>query len=400
MRKYLPAILALFCLFFSEIAGAVEDKVQDIVLGMSTALSGPAEQLGVQMQAGVLAAINEVNNGGGIHGRQIRLITLDDGYEPTRTSQNVSKLIKEYDIVCMIGNVGTPTAVAALPIIRKHKVPFYGAFSGSDILRKAPIDRYVINFRASYAQETAEMVEHLIKDLGLKPEEIGFLSQRDAYGTAICHSALEQMKKYDPDIEGKISVGHYNRNTLAVEKALAGIILHEPTPKAIIMASAYAPSAEFIRLAHENGYDPLFLNVSFVGSDSLCKSLGSVQSDVIITQVVPSYEQTDLPIVKEYIQAIKKRNTEASFVSLEGYISARILFKAMRQIDGDVNRDNIVESLEQLGYFDMGLNHMLQLSPTHHQACDQIWPTMIINDKVTPFDWHDLKEILRHNNDQ
>ena len=166
----------------------------------------------------------------------------------------------------MIGNVGTPPAIAAVPIVNRSHVPFYGAFTGAGILRRIPTDRYVINYRASYAEETAAMVQALLTYGQLKPEEIAFFTQRDAYGDSGFVGGIAALKKNGLKNEAQITHARYERNSLAVENGLADILLAKPEPKAVIIVGTYAPAAKFIRLARSYGLHSLFLNVSFVGA--------------------------------------------------------------------------------------------------------------------------------------
>jgi len=367
-----------------------------IVLGTSTALTGPTNQLGQNMKLGLEAAFSEVNNKGGIRGRQLKLIALDDGYEPNRTSPNMRKLTAMNNLVAVIGNVGTPTAVAALPIAIETKTPFIGAFTGAGILRKSPPDRYVVNYRASYAEETHAMVSALIQHGGLKPQEIGFFTQRDAYGDSGYVGAAQALKEAGLVNEHLIVHGRYERNTLAVENGLADILQANSRPKALIMVGAYAPIAEFIRLARDYGFRGLFLNVSFVGATSLSSTLGKRGEGVIITQVVPHYD-ANLPLTQSYRRALAAYDETAqpSFTSIEGYITASIFIKAMENYAGEINREGVIEALDTLGNFEIGMNAGLNLGVESHQASHRIWPTVMKNGKIVPFDWKNLPELMR-----
>ncbi len=130
-------------------------EAASLKFGMSTALTGPAADLGRNMKAGVDLAFAEANAAGGLQGRRLELVALDDGYEPSRTAPNMRQLIEGENVLAVIGNVGTPTAVVAVPIAIESKTPFYGAYTGAGVLRRQPPNRYVINYRASYAEETA-----------------------------------------------------------------------------------------------------------------------------------------------------------------------------------------------------------------------------------------------------
>jgi len=364
------------------------------VLGMSTVLSGPVANLGINMRNGVLAALKEINVQGGIQGKSLCLIVLDDGYEPERTVPNMHRLIAQENVLAVIGNVGTPTAIAAVPIANRNHVPFFGAFTGAGILRRIPPDHYVVNYRASYAEETAAMVQALITYGNLKPNEIAFFTQRDAYGDSGFVGGLAALKKNGLQDETQITHGRYERNSLAVENSLADILLADPEPKAVIMVGTYAPSAKFIRLARNYDLKSLFLNVSFVGADALAQALGDEEDGVIVTQVVPHLDSS-LPIVQDFHKALHRFNPAIAptFGALEGYISTRIFLQALKTVSGEITRESIIDALENLGQFELGFSAPLKLSKNEHQASHQIWPTIIRMGEVHPFNWKQLKNL-------
>lgn len=388
-RLWMPLLLLGCCLPVTTHAAV--DSSETIRLGMATALSGPAADLGLNMRAGVQAALDEINRAGGIRGRKLELIALDDGYEPTRTAPQMRRLIDEHRVVAVVGNVGTPTAVAAIPIANETKTPFFGAFTGAGVLRRTPPDRYVINFRASYAEETAAMVNALLGPCALKPEEIAFFTQRDAYGDAGYTGGISALKKHGLKDENAVAHVRYERNTLAVEKALADLLALPTPPKAVIMVGAYAPCAEFIRQAREYELNAIFLNVSFVGPTSLAKALGTAGEGVIVTQVVPHFD-SELPAVREYRAALRAFEPSAalSFGSLEGYLATRLLCRSMEHISGRPDRESIIEALEGMGMFDLGLGEPLKLGKDDHQASRRVWPTILRQGKFTELKWEEL----------
>lgn len=369
------------------------ESTAEIPLGMSTALTGPAAKLGLNMRDGVAAAIAEANRDGGIQGKTLRLIALDDGYEPSRTAPNMQSLIDEHRVLAVVGNVGTPTAVASVPIAVRKKTLLFGAYTGAGVLRRTPPDRYVINYRASYAEETAAMVDGLITEGGFDVTEIAFFTQRDAYGDAGYSGGLEALKRHGLANDLAIAHGRYERNTDAVENGLADILGAPKSPRAIIMVGAYTPCAAFIKLAREIGLDAIFVNVSFVGSAPLAEALGDQGDGVIVTQVVP-HLNSDLPIVTAYTKALAALDSAPSptFGSLEGYIVGHLLIEALGEVEGAINREAIVDALESMGEFDLGLGVELFLSAEKHQACHQVWPTVIRDGKVIPFSWGDLRK--------
>jgi ABC-type branched-subunit amino acid transport system substrate-binding protein len=358
---------------------------------MSTALSGPAADLGANMRAGVLAALDEANRAGGIRGRHLRLVALDDAYEPAKTIPNMRRLVDDPRVLAVVGNVGTPPAVAAIPIAIDAKMPFYGAFTGAGVLRKSPPDHYVINYRASYAEETSGMIDALVEHGKLAPGEIAFFTQRDAYGDAGFAGGIAALKRHGLKDEHRVPHVRYERNTSAVEKAVADLLLLPTPPRAVIMVGAYQACAAFIKLARQNELDALLLNVSFVGSESLAKAAGAQGERTIITQTVPHYE-AELPIAREYRAALSQLDPklQPTFGSMEGYVSTRLLLCAMSKGGMELSREGIVKALEQVGKLDLGLGAPLELSATVHQASHTVWPTVIRDGRVVPFHWKEL----------
>jgi len=369
---------------------------KEILLGMSTALNGPVANLGQDMLQGVLAGLERANRAGGVQGCRLRLITLDDGYEPARTAPNIRQLLEKDKVLAVIGDVGAPTTVAAVPIVNEDKALFFAAFTGAGVLRKSPPDRYVINYRASYVEETRAIIDALVDECGIKIEDIAFFTQRDACGDAgytACIAALERHGLKD----GQLMLhARYDRNTLAVEDAVAEILSAAHAPRAIIMVGAYAPCAKFIKLVHEAGLDTTFINVSFVGSRSLAEELGTLPVRVVVSEVVPHPVNGDLAIAQDYQADLKKIDPAAKpgSTSFEGYIAARILVLALEKIQGPPTREAIVDAMEGLGQFDIGLGEPLKFGPGNHQACRHVWLTCLRDGEVAPLPWTALPSLL------
>lgn len=370
--------------------------VPEIVLGMSTVLSGPAANLGSDMRQGVLAGFERANRAGGVAGRRLRLVALDDGYEPARTAPNMRRLLEEENVLAVIGNVGTPTAIAALPIIREQKTLLFAPFTGAGVLRQTPPDRYVINYRASYAEEIGAMLDELIGGGRVKLEDIALLTQRDGYGDAGFAGALAALKRHGLKDEKNVHHVRYERNTLAVENAIASLLYAEHEPRVVIMVGAYAPCAKFISLAQQSGLKSIFLNVSFVGSQSLAANLGSTSAPVIVTQVVPYPLDAAVPIVREFQSDLAALDPQAApgYGALEGYIAARIFVRALEKIPGPPTREGVIAALERLRDFDLGLGEALKVDEQNHQACHRVWPTILRGGTFVPFSWQDLGTML------
>jgi branched-chain amino acid transport system substrate-binding protein len=347
--------------------GVSADK---IALGQSAALDGPAAALGQGMREGLLAAFAEVNNAGGVRGRKIELVSVDDGYEPNKAIDAAKKLIGEDKVFALIGSVGTPTSVAVQPIAAEAGVPFIGAFTGAEFLRE-PFKANVINVRASYFQETETMVEHLTTDLGLT--KIAIFYQDDAFGQAGLAGVKRALDKRKMAL---VAEGTYERNTVAVKGALLAI--KKADPEAVIMIGAYKPCAEFIKLARQIKLDSVFVNISFVGSDALARELGPAGAGVVVTQVVPLPEDGAVALVGRYRAALKamKPDAQPGFVSLEGYAVGRLFIAALEKIDGDVTRKALLDAVAKTGTFDLGGLRMIY-GPDNNRGSSQVFLTVI-----------------------
>ncbi len=357
---------------------AVSDGVfpDSILFGQSAALSGPAGELGRNMNLGVRAAFEEANRSGGIHGRQLRLLVRDDGYEPEAAVANTRELIA-LGVFGLIGAVGTPTSNAAEPIASGASVPYIGPFTGADLLR-GDDQRYVVNVRASYYQETEEMVERLTADLGFR--RIAILYQDDSYGTAGLTGVRRALDRRGMKLVGEVT---YMRNTIAVKRALLGLL--DSDPEAVIIIGAYRPAAHFIKWARKIGMEAVFVNISFVGSNALLKELGGAGDGVVVTQVVPFPRDTAIPIVARYHAALKAADGAAQpgFVSLEGYLAGRLAVDALRAStapgDGEgalPTREAFLRTLEESGPIDLG-GFEVEYGPGDNQGSDQVFLTTI-----------------------
>ena len=344
-----------------------------ILFGQSAALSGPAKELGRNMRLGILAAFDEVNATGGVHGRVLELHSLDDAYEPEDAIVMTRNLIEQEQVFALIGAVGTPTSRSATPIARDAGVPYIAPFTGAAFLRDNEWDN-IINLRASYNQETEEMVARLTEDLGIR--RISVMYQNDSFGRAGFRGVVAALDRRDMELT---SIGIYPRNTTAVKTAL--LDLRQGDPEAVIMIGAYEPVARLILWARRTGMDAVFMTVSFVGSNALAQELGPDGAGVLVTQVVPFPEDDSLPVVHSYLDALASHDPEAEpgFVSLEGYLAGRMVIKALEQCGSDVERSCLLGQLIDRGDLDID-GFPLQFGRGDNQGSDQVFLTVIGSD--------------------
>ncbi|QFT29297.1 ABC transporter substrate-binding protein [Roseibium porphyridii] len=373
-RKSFAAAMAATCLFAFGSANA-EDGVSDakILFGQAAALEGPAGALGTGMKLGIEAAFAEANAAGGVHGRMVELVSMDDGYEPDRSIAAVNKLINDNKVFSLIGPVGTPTSKATQPIATAAKVPFVGPFTGAGFLRD-PAHGNIVNVRATYGAETEAWIEHLNGALGL--DKIAILYQDDGFGRVGLAGVQAALEKRGLEL---VAEGTYQRNTTAVKSALLEI--RKAKPQAVVMVGAYKPIAEFIKLAKKVKLDAEFVNISFVGSKALSAELGDAGEGVIISQVVPFPWDVTVPLVKEYQAALKAKDASAEpgFVSLEGYIVGRLAVMGLEKAGKDVTREGFLDAFWSTGAFDLG-GVTLTFGADDNQGMDDVFLTTIQKD--------------------
>jgi ABC-type branched-subunit amino acid transport system substrate-binding protein len=343
-----------------------------IVLGQSAALSGPASALGQQFRLGAQLVFERVNARGGINGRPIELQSLDDGYEPERCAENTRKLI-DGGVFALFGYVGTPTGVVALPIATAARMPWVAPFTGAEALR-TPFNRYAFHVRASYFDETGEIVKQLTS---VSLNRIGVFYQNDAYGKAGLEGVTRALK---PLALAPVGLGTVERNTVAVDAAVKSIL--EKKPDAIVQISAYASCAAFIKAARKAGFTGAFYNVSFVGTQALAKELGSEARGVVVAQVMP-YPFTALtPLSGEYLGAGKAAfgdRFEPSYGSLEGYVAAKTVVEGLRRGSNNTTPESLITGLESLHEFNLG-GFFVDFGPTKHTGSKYVDLTILTAD--------------------
>jgi serine/threonine protein kinase len=353
----------------------------EILVGMSAPFSGPTAELGRAMQAGVETCFDAVNEAGGVHGRMLRLVALDDGYEPDRTRQTMRQLLDRFGVFAFLGNVGTPTAEVALPIALSDDRVFFGAFTGAGLLRKTPPDRLVFNYRASYAEETAAIVGHLLRLPGVRPEGIAVFAQKDGYGDAGFAGVARALRGHGIRAEA-IPRFDYDRNRSDIEPALAAFAASKIALQAVVMVATYRPAANFIHGVRRLGSKAICTNVSFVDSEALAEELGQLgpglRDGVIVTQVVPHYDSTSTG-VSRYRRDLAKYRPSAvpGFVSLEGYIAASVFFEGLRRAGPRLTTDSLVSALEGIRDLDLGIGEPIRFGPSRHQGSNKVWGAVL-----------------------
>lgn len=367
--KFFATLLVCMSLVTTAFAAVPGVTDTQIVIGQSAPLTGPAAQLGIRLRMGIEAYFKQVNADGGVAGRTLKLVSLDDGYEPPRAVANTKTFIDGGDVFALLGYVGTPTTLAAKPLIDNAGIPLIGPFTGAMGLR-TPVDPYIFNIRASYNDETRKIVDQFLF-LGLK--KIAVFYQDDAYGMAGLTGVQKALAAHGLK---PVATGTVKRNTVDVAAALASIL--PAKPDLIVEVGTYTEVAAFNQQAIAKGYGGQFANVSFVGSEALAKALGPQGNGVIITQVVPFPFSTVTPLVREYQAAMNAagHKNDYDFTSLEGYIDAKVLVLALRKAGKALTRPSLIDALNNMSNENLG-GFTVRFSPGNHSGSDYVDITSI-----------------------
>ena len=369
--------------FATQLAGAVRGVTDnEIKFGASVPLTGPNKDYGHQIKVGVETAFKTANETGGVHGRMLRFVLADDGYEPTRTAETMKQLFDKEQVFGFIGNFGTATSIVAAPLALDRQALFYAAYTGANVLRRDPPDRYVFNYRASYAEETEAAVRYLVKVRRLKPEQIAVFAQQDAYGDAGFSGVTKAMRALRGGDGGFVLRMGYARNTVDVDAAISQLKASKPPVKAVVMVATYRAAAKFIEKTHDAYPGLIYTNPSAVGSTSLRDELmllgPQYAGGVIVTQVVPAVDGYS-SLILEYKSALAKYfgGESPDYVSLEYYIAARVLIEALKRAGPQLDPEKVVDALEATRDLDLGLGTPISFSRSEHQGSHKVWGTQL-----------------------
>lgn len=366
----------------NTISGVYDDR---IVIGSVAAQSGHAGFF-VEYLYGAKAYLEKINSQGGIWGRKIELIAYDDEYNPEKTAYFTQKLINEDKVFSLFHYVGTPTTSKVVPMIEESKIPLLGIGSGAEVFRE-PFKKYIFNIRPSYHQEVNAFIKGAVEELGLK--RIAVLYQYDEYGFDGLKGAEEALQTYGLK---PVATANYKRGTENIEEALK--VIKDANPEAVVMIAVYRPAAKFITLARQQQFNPIFNTLSFSGSEALAAELGSDGDGVVVTQVVPTVGESELPGVVAYREALDKffPDRQATFSGLEGYVDAQVLVEGLIKAGRNLTRDSYMQSLEGLSDYSIGMDVPINFSKEQHQGTQKVYMTYIKDGKFhTLTDWKNFK---------
>ena len=306
-----------------------------VVFGQSACFTGPNRNLGLDYRAGLRAAFDERNGEGGVNGRSLELVSVDDAYEPGLAAANAERFAGDDEVLAVIGGVGTPTAKRIAPVLRTARIPFVGPFTGADFLRNAERFPNVINLRAGYLDETRVLVDRILLELG--KTRLGIIYQDDAFGRSV-------LKNYKTVLDGHgipmLAKTAFSRNTHAVHASLFG--LAKADLEAILLVGTYATNSEIINLAHSLGHEYITANLSFVLSYELKKRVDAPGDRVLVTEVVPDAGDTTRAVVRSLHRALAAED-RINEVSLEGYILGRFVAAVLERMGDELTRENFTK---------------------------------------------------------
>jgi branched-chain amino acid transport system substrate-binding protein len=355
----------------------------EILIGSCSALEGPSHFLGVETVSGAKAYFNFINEEGGVNGRKLKLISADDSYDPAKTQACFDHLMSE-KVFALGFFVGTPTAVKYVPMADSAKIPLVGLFTGAQTLY-VPLRHWIVNVRASYFDETRAQVDGLWKTLGYK--KIGVIYPEDAFGTAVLEGVKAALKQQGAE---PVAIASYQRQTAQVGEAIDTV--RGANPEAVVAVGPANTVAPILKQSHAKGWKPLFLTVSFVGTDELISEAGQDAEGVVITQVVLPYYMTEQKSVALYRRSLNKYfpSEQPNFVSLEGFVDAMVLVEGLKRAGKDLTREGLIHAIESIHDHDLGLGPQLKLnySAKEHKGFDHVIPTVVRGGRAVPFtDW-------------
>jgi branched-chain amino acid transport system substrate-binding protein len=344
MTKRIPIIIFLFLISYYFFKDQVFEE-KTILVGSSLPKTGIIKSWGDGVSVGANSYFKYVNDNKLLGNKTIKFITYDDKYEPELTIDNLNKLVYQDRVYALFGFVGTPTVKSILPFLEDLDIPFFAAFTGASFLRNNKNENF-INFRSSYKEEIEKIVYHLHNKKNLN--KIAVFYQNDDYGEEGYISLLQALKKRNLPL---VAEGSYKRNTLSITHAFNEI--KDAKPEAIIMIGAYKSNALFIKKAKENENlkDTIFCNISFGDANAMIKELSNLNvntNNLLFSQVVPSYTDTSIEVIKEYQELMHKYypKEELGFISLEAFLASKILVNSIYRIEGDRTRQKLLYTLE------------------------------------------------------
>lgn len=338
-------LVASFALFAPTNGHTSETATDRILIGSSSALSGPLAALSKEYLSGAKLRFDEINRGGGVNGKRLELIVLDDEYNPVKAEENARRLIEKDGVFALFACFGTGPALRAMPVALEANVPFFAPYTGADALRERP-SANVFHLRASYSREIERIVEHLTM-LGVT--SIGVVHHADAFGEAGLQAARAALalRGLEPAVTAAIDM-------TANDASEPARIVAEANPAALILVAAGRTPPMMIRALRETNVHPMLYGLSVISSSELVRELGRDAHGLALAQVTPSPFRLDYPVVREYRREADAAGMEYSYASLEGYLAATVFSEALRQAGNNPTREAFRQALTAMAGADLG----------------------------------------------
>lgn len=363
------ALLAALMLHSGAQAQGV--SADEILLGQSTALTGPLAELGLEATAGSKAYFDYINARGGVHGRKIRLITLDDGYNPQTAVANVRQLIEKEQVLALFGVLGTPANVAIMPIIAQAGIPNFSPVSGSDMVR-VPFNRLVFHVGPSYANEIEKIIEHL-QVRGLT--KVAAVYQDNAFGKEGLANLERSVAAHKMNLVATASIDNSGADADKASETLA-----QAAPQAIVMITAGKASIDFIKSYNKRAVGMQYFALSVMASQTAIKALGADGVGVVVSQVSPFPFSATSRVVQEYQKVMKEMGVKnMSFASIGGFINAKVLVDGLKRAGRNLSRESLIDALETMGKTDYD-GFVINYSRNNHLGHRYVELTVISKD--------------------
>jgi branched-chain amino acid transport system substrate-binding protein len=348
---------------------AQAQNAPSVVFGQSAPLTGANAELGNDIRNGALAYFKQVNDAGGVHGRKLELVSLDDANQVQRAEANTIELVEKRRVFALFGYASATLSRPALPVVEKHNVPFLAPFTGADPMRV--FNKNVYNMRASYADELGKIVDHYIT-LGSK--RFSIVHYDDVVGKENLTAVERALKKHNMT---PVSVAAFkDRAKPDIDVGVKSVA--QGAPDVVILTTLYKATSDFVKAARTAALGAQMVSNSFPGASPLARELGKEGVGVAMSQVVPPPTQRSIPVVREYQDAIAKHTgkKEFSFTSLESYISAKVTVEALKRAGQKPTRESFMQALDNMKQFDAG-GYSVSFSPTNHNGSSQVEVTVI-----------------------
>ncbi len=362
----------------TKTAGVTDNEVR---IGVTMGLEGPIAPVGLDYVEGLRTAVEVANLKGGVHGRQIKLVGLNDSYEPLKCVLNTRDLIGRESVFALTSYLGTPTSVKAQPIWTGAKVPVVGFFTGAHSLRE-PFNRYNFHVRASYRNEIQALLNLYIKRLRVK--RVAILYQYDAFGQSVRRDTKSILAQHNLTV---VSEGSYPRNTMEVESAVKVIAAGDP--EAVIMIGTASPLAKFVKQLRACVRHPVYFGaISFAGGEAFMNAIGRDGEGCYVVQVMPIFDGAQARVLLDYRRDLQILNPgfPVTSVGLEGYINGRVLVEGLDRAGRQLTRERFIGALETIRGQPFGPGFDLSFDGRNHEGSSRVFMTQIRGEKYELLD--------------